>query len=121
MTEIVKFDKPTALATMKAFQAHMKVFEETFGVKVEVGRSKFSDDQLTMPITMTVEGGVKREEELLKHYAKMDGIDITKVYDGYRLIEYHPRRHRYPYIALNTATGKRIKMPTEVAQQRYAA
>ena len=69
----------------------------------------FWSTETTFKIVATVDGFKSNKESNLELYAKMDGIDHTKTgYKGENIVEYHPRKRKYPYI-YTSRSGKRFK------------
>ena len=86
----------------------------------DIGSIRYSSTDATIQLKAKVKGQKSREEIALIQYAKSDGIDPTKVSArGERLVEYHTRKRKYPYIMVNK-NGARYKLSTAEAKRRFA-
>ena len=91
------------------------------GFDVELGNARFDSAQATFQLKVTKKGQATREQSALAIHAKLDGIDITKTKpDGEKLVEYHPRKRKYPYISVKP-NGARYKMSVDQARLYFAA
>jgi len=69
----------------------------------------FGSNETTFKIVANINGTTSNADAALEFHAKMDGIDTTrKGAKGQELIEYHPRKRKYPYI-YKSVSGKRYK------------
>ena len=69
----------------------------------------YGDTETTFKILANIKGVKSSKESNLDIFAKMDGIDPSKTgHKGETILEYHPRKRKYPYIYASRS-GKRYK------------
>lgn len=89
------------------------------GFDLEIGSARFDDATVTFQLKAKLDGAVTQEQSALALHAQMDGIDINKTTPaGEKLVEYHPRKRKYPYISVKP-NGSRFKMSTNQAQMMF--
>jgi len=89
------------------------------GFDLSLGNARFDSAQATFQLKVTKHGQATQEQSALSMHAVMDGIDINKTKpDGEKLIEYHPRKRKYPYIS-QKPNGNKYKMSTQQAKMFF--
>ncbi len=69
----------------------------------------YGTHETTFKIVANIKGTQSSKESHLEMFAKIDGIDISKTgHKGETILEYHPRKRKYPYIYASRS-GKRYK------------
>jgi len=89
---------------------------EIEGITVELGNCSYDEAMAQYQLKIKVDGVETREQRALKIYAKYDGVDLDKKHPHYTLIEYHVKKHQYPYIYTDSRKPNvRFKGSTEWA------
>jgi len=89
---------------------------EIEGITVELGNCSYDEAMAQYQLKIKVDGVETREQRALKIYAKYDGVDLDKKHPHYTLIEYHVKKHQYPYIYTDSRRPNvRFKGSTEWA------
>jgi hypothetical protein len=111
-------------AKVKALREQLDAVLQANGVQgfeFELRNARYGGEEVTFQLHAKVAGAQTKEQKALDMYAVVDGVDPDKVSSrGERLVEYHPRKRKYPYIMENKA-GTRYKITTEEAQRRFPA
>ena len=103
ITELNKGNLPTLRAYL---DDHLADFNDSVGIegiKIKLGNCSYDSGQATFKLEIKVDGIETREQKALKIYAKYDGIDLEKEHPIYKLVEYHVKKHQYPYIYIHKA------------------
>lgn len=83
--------------------------------------ARFDSAECTFKIAAQVAGVQTRAQSQLERMAILDGIDVDKKGPkGEKLIEYHSRKPKYPYI-YETVRGARYKCTPEQAKRMFGA
>lgn len=91
------------------------------GVNFALKGGSFADGEATFKIQVVKAGAVSQAEKDLAFHAKLDGIDINKVGPkGEKLLEFHARKHRYPYIYVRKS-GRKMKASRDQAKRLFGA
>jgi len=91
------------------------------GYAVSLGNARFDSAQATFQLKVTKKGQQTQEQSALVLHARLDGIDLNKTKpDGEKLVEYHPRKRKYPYIS-QKPNGSRYKMSAQQAKMYFSA
>ena len=91
------------------------------GFDLKLGNARFGSSDVTFQLKAQVTGAQTKEQTALDMYSKIDGVDPTKVSDrGEKLVEYHVRKPKYPYIMVNKA-GSKYKISSAEAKRRFGA
>ncbi len=91
------------------------------GFEFNLGNARFDSAEATFQLKVTKKGVQTKTQSALVMHAKMDGVDPTKVLaDGERLVEYHVRKPKYPYIS-QKPNGRQYKMTATQAKMRFSA
>jgi len=89
------------------------------GVDFQLGNCRYSSNEATFKLTARVAGTATRGESCLSLYARMDGVDHNGVGPkGEKLVEYHTRKPKYPYIYV-TRLGKKFKCTSNQAKNMF--
>lgn len=113
---IKEFDKPTLRAFRVELEALLKKYDGN--VEMSVGNITFSPGDAKITINAKIPGVKSQTEELIESYAKIHGLVLQK--NGRRLVEYHPRKYKMPFIYVDT-DGKRYQTSLDRAKQLFAA
>ena len=93
---------------------------EIEGIKVELGNCSYYEAEAKYQLIIKVDGAETREQQNLKFYAQLDGIDLDKEHPRYKLMEYHPKKRQYPYIYIDkTRPSVRYKGSTDWAIRHF--
>ena len=87
------------------------------GVEFEVGNMRFTANEVSIKLTAKTAGAEGERLDVVAQMAKLHGIASTER-DGWRLVDYHPKKRKYPFIAENPR-GTRYKMDVQQAQNRF--
>jgi len=119
MTQFNKFDK----ANLKALRNEMQAVLEKYGVDAnldfEVGNMRFSEAEVDIKVKAKVKGAKTQTDTMLENRVKALGISMTNSF-GDELVEYSPRRYKYPY-GYRTRSGKMYKCDETSVKVRFAA
>jgi len=122
--EIKKLTRDNVQTLRAYIDDYLMDIEETLelrGVTVELGNCSYDEAQATFKLHVKVTGAETREQKALKMYAQLDGIDLDKEHPRYKLVEYHPKKHQYPYIYIDkTRPNVRYKGSTDWAKRTFA-
>ncbi len=116
--KIENFDRATLKTLRDAMQSALDA-AGIEGVTFEVGNMRFSPSEATIKIVAKTEGATDANLDLVARMAKLHGVASTER-NGWALVEYHPKKRKYPFIATNPE-GKRWKFSPEQAQNRFGA
>jgi len=101
---------------LKIFLSDFASTHELEGITVELGNCSYDEAMAQYQLKIKVDGVETREQRALKIYAKYDGVDLDKKHPHYTLIEYHVKKHQYPYIYTDSRKPNvRFKGSTEWA------
>jgi len=101
---------------LKIFLSDFASTHEIEGITVELGNCSYDEAMAQYQLKIKVDGVETREQRALKIYAKYDGVDLDKKHPHYTLIEYHVKKHQYPYIYTDSRKPNvRFKGSTEWA------
>ena len=111
-------------SNLREMQQEMTDVLNNYGFKnvnFAVEGASFRASEATIKIKANIAGVKTMKETALELYAKRDGIDPDKRGPkGERLIEYHTRKPKYPYIYV-TVRGTRYKCSRIQARMKFAA
>jgi len=120
--KIERFDRPTAKKMREAINTELASLEEYFGVTVNLGNIRYSDDSLSVKLELRVGGDP--EEHARKDWEKNCafygfkaedfGREFTYALDTYKVVGINPRSRKFPLVAERVKNGKQYKMPVSV-------
>jgi hypothetical protein len=120
ITELNKGNLPTLRAYLDDHLADFTRAVEIEGVTIKLGNCSYDSGQATFKLEIKVDGIETREQRALKIYAKYDGIDLEKEHPIYKLVEYHVKKHQYPYIYIKKSKpNTKFKGTTEWAIKTF--
>ena len=99
--KISGLDRATVIHLREKFDELIAEFVSTNnieGVTVSLGNCNYDNSKATYQLEVKADGVETREQRALRIYAKYDGVDLEKKHPHYTLIEYHVKKHQYPYI-----------------------
>ena len=89
------------------------------GVKFEIaGNASYSDSKVNIRVSATNAASIRENGHRLGFYADQNKIASLTSDDGWTLVDYHPRKPKYPFIATNPQGG-RYKLSVRQAQRRF--
>lgn len=115
---IEKFDRSTCRVLRRALEDALKNVGIE-GVTFDVGGMRFSDTECTVKVVAKTAGNGAHVADLLSMEAKFHGIASTQR-NGWTLVDFHPKKHKYPFIATNE-NGSRYKLSISQAKMRFGA
>jgi len=90
-------------------------------VQFKTDSARFSSSECTFKLTGKIAGTKTRAESELARHAAIDGVDPDKTGPkGEKLIEYHSRKRKYPYIYASIS-GKWYKCGPDRARNMFPA
>ena len=111
-------------AQVEALRAQLNAVLENAGIngfELSLGNARYGSSEATFQLKAQVKGAQSKEQTALDMYAVMDGVDPDKVSSrGEKLVEYHVRKPKYPYIMVNKA-GTKYKISKAEAKRRFPA
>ena len=87
---------------LKIFLSDFVSTHEIEGIKVELGNCSYYEAEAKYQLKIKVDGAETREQQHLKFYAKLDGIDLEKKHPYLTLVEFHAKKRQYPYIYVDS-------------------
>ena len=82
----------------------------------------YGSTETTFKIVANIKGVKSKKDSNLELYAKMDGIDHTKTgRKGETIVEYHPRKRKYPYIYISRSGARYKGSAARMIQLGFAA
>ncbi|MGF6282134.1 hypothetical protein ABH908_000380 [Pseudomonas frederiksbergensis] len=119
------FNRATAQGAIDALKAALGAID--IGFKIETGNGSFNQNEVTLQIKVRIPGGKDPARVQLEQMCTVYGFDPDvslncRSLGSFKLVEFHPRRPKYPW-AVMTADGTKYKMDHEsveaaVARQR---
>lgn len=127
MSKIKNFSKPTLTKFRKEFSDAVKDLEKEYGVKIDLGNIRFTNEQFTTKLTTTIVGDGDAEEIKAKKVIETYGFrynltveDYGKTFSVngniYTFVGLKPRSPKYPVIGKN-ASGKLYKFGSDVLKR----
>lgn len=89
------------------------------GVEFEVGGMAFSGTECNIRVSAKTAGNAAERSDKAENMAKLYGLASTEAADGTRLVEFHAKKHKYPFIVVKP-NGKRFKLTLEQARQKFS-
>ena len=90
---------------------------------VEVGSANFSDTEVTFKVNLRVYGEKSQSEKDLEDFAKIDGLDLTKIakLDGkdFSLSGFRRKARTKPYLIQDLKNGGEYIITTETAKRYF--
>lgn len=117
-------DKTTA----KILREKLKDLLPMYGISEDyeiavVGSASYDDTQVTFKVQIKEAGALSKEEKNLQRYAKLHGLDTTKIHDiqGKRmtLVGFNTRATKMPYLAKDMNGGETYKLSVDSAQRFF--
>tara|TARA_R110001606_G_scaffold231445_1_gene379139 strand:+ start:595 stop:975 length:381 start_codon:yes stop_codon:yes gene_type:complete len=105
---------------LKIYLSQFTSTHEIEGIKVELGNCSYDEAMAQYQLKIKVDGVETREQKALKMYAQLDGLDLDKKHPYLALVEYHPKKSKYPYIYLDSRKPNvRFKGSTDWAKRHF--
>lgn len=117
------FTKPQLKALREAMQ---KALDEANieGISITVGKCLYSDGEATYKVKVLLDGAETEEQQTLKMYADMFGLDLNKTHTvqgkTIKLSGYNSRARKTPYLANEVGTDKTYRISTDQAHLWFA-
>lgn len=89
------------------------------GVNIELGNCRYTSNEATFKLIAKTNGALVQEQAMLDAALKREGIE-SKTGNGYTVVDYHPRKRKYPFI-VEGPKGGRWKMTASQVKQRLGA
>ena len=90
---------------------------------VEIGSANFSDTEVTFKVNLRVYGEKSQSEKDLEDFAKIDGLDLTKIakLDGkdFSLSGFRRKARTKPYLIQDLKNGGEYIITTETAKRYF--
>ncbi len=115
--KIENFDRATCKALRIAMN-RVLVDAGIEGVEFAVGSMSFSHTKCTIKVEATTAGNVEARTSVVELQAKLHGIASLTNDAGWALVDFHPKKRMYPFIATD-ATKKRFKLSPDQARARF--
>ncbi len=116
MTEISKFDKATCRELRRSMQEAMDRMDID-GLTIKVGNMTFTDNKVTIKVTAETDGAEDDRSQALQNAVMLHGVKELKV-DGHELIDFHPKKRKFPFI-MRGPQGGRYKLSPDQARSRF--
>ena len=114
-------------AQLKALRTAMqKALDEAGldGMTIEVGNCSYSGGEATYKVKVLLDGAETEEQQTLKMYADMFGLDLNKTHTvqgkTLKLSGYNSRARKTPYLANEVGTDKTYRISTDQAHLWFA-
>jgi len=116
MTQITQFNKSNLNSMRIDLKLALKKIEDKYGVNVNIGNIRFSDDEFSAPMKVTIEGAETAEEKAVATFSKMEtGFKFSagqrffsETLGECKIVGFLTRSPKYPWI-VETAKGKQYK------------
>ena len=90
---------------------------------VEVGSANFNDTEVTFKVNLRMNGAKSQSEKDLEDFAKIDGLDLTKIakLDGkdFSLSGFRRKARTKPYLIQDLKNGGEYIITTETAKRYF--
>jgi len=90
---------------------------------VEVGNANFNDTEVTFKVNLRMKGAKSQSEKDLEDFAKIDGLDLTKIakLDGkdFSLSGFRRKARTKPYLIQDLKDGGEYIITTETAKKYF--
>lgn len=113
-----KFDR-ASLRTLRTKLEAVLADAGIEGVTFRVGNMRFTETSADIKITAETAGETAVIDDLVRHKADLHGVASLKK-DGWTLVDFHSKKPKYPFIALDPA-GRRMKLTPDQARLRFGA
>jgi len=87
-------------------------------LEFDTGRIKYENAKCTVPLEIKIKGMESFDDKYLKMEANRLGLTLEER-NGRKLVEYKPRNTKYPFIYLDTRSGKRFKCDSRSAEFHF--
>ena len=122
---IQQFDKKTLKALREDMNHVLKAIELQYGIKIEVGNARYSDNEVTFKTkcnTLNKQGtAITKEAQNWPLYAELNGVNQFKVGDRitingkvFTIEGWNTRAKKSPVMIKEVSTNKSYKCPKEV-------
>lgn len=116
-------DKTTAKILREKLKDLLPMYGISEDYEITVGRASYDDTQITFKVQIKETGAPSTEEKNLERYAKLHGLDTTKIHDiqGKRmtLVGFNTRATKMPYLAKDMNSGDTYKLSVDSAQRFF--
>ena len=121
MTKITQFNKSNLNEMRISLKIALKQVEEKYGVNINVGNIRFSDDEFSAQMKVTIDGVETAEQKAVATFSKMEtGVKFayghkiyTKDLGECKIVGFLTRSPKYPWI-VETASGKKYKLTSQI-------
>ena len=125
MPKVKQFDKQTAKLFHQDFNAAMVKFAEKYGLRYRPANSRFDpySGEFRTKVEFVIPGTVdNRQVTVIDDYSgafvKM-GSKFVQGRDEYEIVDYVPRRYKYPVTAKRLRDGKLFKFSDRVLKKAH--
>ncbi len=115
--KIEKFDRATC-RTLRLAMNRALVEAGIEGVEFAVGNMSFNDTECNIKVKATTAGNSEARDDIVSLKAKLHGIAALTNDTGWKLVDFHSKKSKYPFIATDAA-GKRYKLSPAQAQAKF--
>ena len=116
------FDRAGVKALREELSAVLARHAAATGLTISFGNAKFTPESVDFKVSVTIPGcKTVTEHKLdagLAHVLKV--YNLVKIAEGRELVGYDSRKHKYPFIYREIATGKRFKTNLMAAKVWFA-
>jgi len=116
-------DKTTAKILREKLKDLLPMYGISEDYEITVGNASYDDTQVTFKVQIKETGAPSAEEKDLERYAKLHGLDTTKIHDiqGKRmtLVGFNTRATKMPYLAKDMNGGETYKLSVDSAQRFF--
>ena len=92
--------------------------------EVEIGGANFNDTEATFKVNLRMKGAKTQAEKDLEDFAKIDGLDLTKIakLDGkdFSLSGFRRKARTKPYLIQDLKNGGEYIITTDTAKRYFA-
>ena len=110
MTKVTAINKAVCGQLRADLTKLLEAYGEANNLKFHVGNMSYQDMEVSIKLTAAVKGGVSETGVVVN--AKIEQVakdfDLLISKNGNTLVDYQPRKHRYPFI-YQDATGHRFQ------------
>lgn len=118
---ISQFDRTNGKAFHEAAKHALRDLADEYGVVIEMGNWTYTGASLSMQVhakIIDVATGKAKHPPTLVMMARQYDLDLDRVSQGHRLVDYHSSKPKFPWIT-EDANGKRWKHVTSGIMSRF--
>ena len=118
MTTITSFDKTVLKELRRSMQEALDRMDID-GLSIEVGNMRFDSNTVTIKVTAKTAGADVERTDLLVEAMLRHGVKDSQA-GGHQLVDYHPKKRKYPFI-MSGPQGGRYRISPEQARRRFGS